>query len=144
LNRRLSVKGLRILLLKIRGPKALIYVYRPAYLKRDLIANGAVPLLQKHGYSSELPGRCVCRLIDRLHDSEEFPHEIGLFLGYPPEDVLGFIDNNAKYCKYVGCWKVYGDEKKAKRLFASYKRCTTQYLAKLEHGENIDNLTVAI
>ena len=32
-------------------------------------------------------------LIQRKID--EFPHDIGLFLGYPPEDVLGFITNKA-------------------------------------------------
>ena len=29
-------------------------------------------------------------------ESGEFPHEVGLFLSYPPEDVKGFIDHRAR------------------------------------------------
>lgn len=47
-------------------------------------------------------------LVDKLH-SEEFPHEIGIFLGYPLKDVAGFMGyGNHKFCK-VRYWKVYGD-----------------------------------
>ena len=35
---------------------------------------------------------------DLYFPSGEFPHEVGLFLGYPPEDVRGFIENHAKFC----------------------------------------------
>ena len=46
-------------------------------------------------------------------ESGEFPHEVGLFLSYPPEDVKGFIDHRANDFKCAGLWKVYGDEEKA-------------------------------
>ncbi|MBO3445864.1 DUF3793 family protein [Clostridium sp. CCUG 7971] len=47
-------------------------------------------------------------LVDKLH-SKEFPHEIGIFLGYPLKDVAGFMGyGNYKFCK-VRYWKVYGD-----------------------------------
>ena len=35
-------------------------------------------------------------------ESGEFPHEVGLFLGYPPEDVKGFIDHRANNFKCAG------------------------------------------
>lgn len=48
-------------------------------------------------------------LIDRLH-TKDFPHEIGIFLGYPLKDVVGFMGyGNYKFCK-TRYWKVYGDE----------------------------------
>ena len=37
----------------------------------------------------------------------DFPHEIGLLLGYPPEDVSGFIENGGKNFLCSGYWKVY-------------------------------------
>lgn len=40
--------------------------------------------------------RCVAELIRRVRHEEDFPHEIGLFLGYPSEDVSGFIKHGAK------------------------------------------------
>ena len=48
----------------------------------------------------------------RMAQSEGFPHEVGLFLGYPPEDVRGFMECRAKGFRCVGCWKVYGTRKK--------------------------------
>ena len=45
-------------------------------------------------------------------------------LGYPAEDVQGFIENETKECKCVGCWKVYGDEEKAKKEISDKKADT--------------------
>ena len=39
-------------------------------------------------------------------ESGEFPHEVGLFLSYPPEDVKGFIDHRANNFKCAGLWTV--------------------------------------
>ena len=66
-----------------------------------------------------------------------------LFLGYPPEDVCGFMKNKACNCKCVGCWKVYGDEEAAKKKFAQYKKCTQVYSDQWANGTDIERLTVA-
>lgn len=42
-----------------------------------------------------------------LKEKKVFPHEMGLLLGYPPEDVKGFIHNQGKNYLYSGYWKVY-------------------------------------
>lgn len=74
---------------------------------------------------------------------EEFPHEIGLFLSYPPENVLGFIQNGACKHKCVGCWKVYGDERAAKNIFEKYDMCSKAYSRQWLRGKSIEQLTVA-
>lgn len=101
-NLALSHKGLRIMPLRYNGKRALIYIYRPSRLKNDLSDAEAADILKKCGYAGT-PERCIARIAKRVASSEEFPHEIGLFLGYPPEDVSGFIENRAKGCKLVGC-----------------------------------------
>ena len=143
LNLRLTSKGLRILPLKIYSGYAMIYVYRPSRLRADLSCKEAAALLEKIGYTVDHPERCVTQLMSRLSEWEEFPHEIGLFLGYPPEDVLGFIENGAKKAKHVGCWKVYGDETKAKVTFARFKKCSRVYARKFAEGSSIERLTIA-
>ncbi len=143
LNRLLSRKGIRITPLRINNGKALIYVYRPSHLSRDLCDGEACRLLRERGYDVKKPEHCVSHLKKRIGENEEFPHEIGLFLGYPPEDVCGFIDNKACSCKCSGCWKVYGDEEAAKKLFAKYKKCTDIYRKKHANGRPIERLTVA-
>ena len=95
LNRRLVPRGIRILPLRVCQGRALIYVYRPHALEDDLTDHQARELLLHYGYMPENPNACVMHLIRRLRSTEEFPHEIGLFLSYPPKDVLGFILNRA-------------------------------------------------
>ena len=143
LNRRLTAKGLRIIPLRIREGHAMIYVYRPSRLKCDLANADAADLLRRSGYSCEAPGRCISCLMSRLGERGEFPHEIGLFLGYPPEDVRGFIENGAKREKHTGFWKVYGDEEKARATFARYNKCIDVYARKYAEGSSIERLTVA-
>lgn len=146
-NRRLRDKGLCLVPIKYRDGRALIYVFRPAHLLRDLCNNDAQSILRAYGYFCDCPGRCVRTLIDRLKDTDEFPHEIGLFLGYPPEDVSGFInerEGNGRHCKCVGHWKVYGDEANAKRIFDEYDKCTNSYCANWLNGKSIESLTVAV
>lgn len=142
-NRLLGKKGLRVLPLRLRNNRALVYVYRPAKLQEDLQRDTACALLQKQGYDMKTPDRCIIHLIKRLEERDEFPHEIGLFLGYPPEDVCGFIDNKARNFKCVGCWKVYGDAEAAQKIFEMYKKCTNVYCARYAQGESIERLTVA-
>lgn len=139
LNELLVPKGLRALPLRIREHSALVYLYRPSRLKKDLEDPAAIKILQDHGYSCY--GKCLPKLIERVRASEEFPHEIGLFLGYPPEDVQGFLDHRP--CKCSGCWKVYGDENKAKKTFDLYKKCERVYCHQLARGIDIERLTVA-
>lgn len=142
-NKTLSPKGLRVLPLRYNGRTALIYIYRPAMLSDDLKNEAARRLLAKCGYVSETPEGCIVQLLRRFAECEEFPHEIGLFLGYPPEDVCGFIANKACGYKCVGYWKVYGDEEKAKKAFARFEKCTRCYCQQHAKGTGIERLAVA-
>lgn len=142
-NRRLHHKGLRMLPLRFSEHKVLLYLYRPVKLTADLSHVEATDLLKNRGYDPSNSDRCVVHLAQRLRQSQDFPHEIGLFLGYPPEDVRGFIENEAKGCKIVGCWKVYGDEAAARKKFVLYKKCTQVYCARFAQTNDIERLTVA-
>lgn len=142
-NKTLSPKGLRVLPLRYNGRTALIYIYRPAMLSIDLKNETARRLLRRCGYVSETPEGCIVQLMRRFAECDKFPHEIGLFLGYPPEDVCGFIANKACGYKCVGYWKVYGDEEKAKKTFAKFEKCTRCYCRQHAKGTGIERLAVA-
>ena len=144
LNRRLTAKGLRCLPLRFSSDKALIYLYRPAMLRCDLSRESAAALLQSRGYDPVSCEGCVGRLAKKLRQQEDFPHEIGLFLGYPPEDVHGFIEQGPDLCKISGCWKVYGDEASAQKKFAQYKHCTRRYCEQWAKTRDIERLAVAV
>lgn len=141
-NQLLSGKGVRVLPLRYENGRALIYVYRPSRLVADLGDERAKGILNDCGYGMQTPGKCLGQLMQRMRGMADFPHEIGLFLGYPPEDVDGFIGQGAKKSRYVGCWKVYGDVEKAQKTFAKYKKCTRVYCDQYAKGRSLSRLTV--
>ena len=143
LNKRLVPKGLRLLPLKYSDGLALIYLFRPALLAQDLADDTALDILEQAGYKSRKPEHSIRQLIRRLDECSGFPHEIGLFLGYPPEDVKGFIDNKGAHFKFAGLWKVYGDENAARCRFESYRRCTANFCSRLAFGASVEHLAVA-
>lgn len=143
MNKRLSGKGLRMIPLRFSDKKALIYLYRPQKLTADLADSTAAEILECRGYNTGSCEKCVGKLMQKLRQEGDFPHEIGLFLGYPAEDVNGFIQQGPDLCKCTGCWKVYGDEESAKKKFAQYKKCTRVYWDQWAKGKDIERLTVA-
>ena len=71
---------------------------------------------------------------------EDFPHEIGLFLGYPPVDVEGFCRNRGQNYKLCGCWKVYGDADAAQRYFDRCNRCRASLCRRILAGAHLTEL----
>lgn len=143
MNRRLMDKGLRVLPLRCRDGLSLIYVYRPTRLQEDLNCCSAAELLRSCGYCCGDANACLRHLILRLSQADGFPHEIGLFLSYPPEDVYGFIHHRGEE-KCSGCWKVYGDVEAAQRTFDRYRKCSRVYMRLWNRGCSIEQLTVAV
>ena len=141
-NRLLSPKVLRLLPLRCSNERVLLYLYRPDRLRRDLARGDAESILRERGYRADTPSSCLGELMRRLRSGGAFPHEIGLFLGYPPEDVRGFIENRAAGCKRVGTWKVYGDEEAAARLFERYGKCARVYGEQYARGKSVESLAV--
>ena len=143
-NKNLNPKGVYLRLMKAAGNRALIYVFRKSGLEEDLKDEQVNRYLKKLGYNTDSTEDVLNFLKKRICTQDDFPHEIGFFLGYPPEDVVGFIENNGKNFKFCGCWKVYSDVERAQRLFTQYEHCTNIYLRQYAQGKAIERLTVAV
>lgn len=141
-NYKLVPHGLRLIPVKITEDRALIYMYRPDRLKIDFKDRIASSILSERFYPTDKPEKCVIELIKRLKDEEDFPHEIGLFLGYPAYDVQSFIKLGAHGAKCVGTWKAYGNIDAAKKKFALYKKCTRLYKEAYKKEKSFDKLIV--
>lgn len=137
-------KGIRITILRENTDTALIYVYRPKAMIRELSKPEINAFLLNIGYPSGTIHQLLAELRIRLQASMEFPHEIGVFLGYPLQDVLGFIKNHGSNCKGMGDWKVYGDLGEAQKTFAKFKKCREIYANLWHQGRTIWQLTVAV
>lgn len=141
-NLKLVPRGVRMVPVRFENGRVLIYVYRPDRLSRDLNDEVARAILSKKAYPTENAQLCVAELAKRLRNDSAFPHEIGLFLGYPSSDVDGFIRNKAKGAKLVGTWKVYSNEEAAREKFALFKKCTRLYKKAYSSHSSFDRLIV--
>lgn len=142
-NVRLSGKGIKLQILNIFGNMAVIYIYRINVLASILNDEKNQDFLSDYGYSSFDIKSVLKKLSYRMKKDKNFPHEIGVFLGYPLEDTINFIKNNGKNYLCSGYWKVYKNKKDAIKIFNKYKKCTEIYCRKYEQGTCIEKLTIA-
>ena len=113
-------------------------------LERELAAPQAAAMLEQLGYPMEENLRAkLNRLQARFAEGGGFPHEIGLFLGYPPEDVLAFVATGGAGCKLCGYWKVYHNVEAARACFARYDACRDRLCRAIAQGTTISQLLCA-
>ena len=116
--------GVYVEIMRWDSDAALIYAYRLSRLKEEIKSPKVGEMLAYYGYPKDDVLLCIACLKEKLCNDACFPHEIGLFLGYPPEDVKGFIENKGENCKCCGAWKAYCNEKEKNRMFCKLKKCS--------------------
>ncbi len=129
-----SRSGLQMRILCRCRERMLLYVYHETLLAMQLNQSEIMAFLEQFGYTENMT---ICERLAYLASRMkcgDFPHEIGLFLGYPLADVKGFIENHGKNCLLCGCWKVYSNPESAKQTFANYDRCREILCDKLKQG----------
>lgn len=142
INALLNSKGIFFEILRISNNTALIYAYRKSKLN-ELLKNSAIKsFLNQMGYTN-LKLKYIFKTLKSHLLKTDFPHEIGVFLGYPLSDIKAFICDKGANAKYVGCWKAYSNEEYARKIFEKYRKCTNIYCEKFANGFDILKLTVA-
>lgn len=104
---------------------------------KDYISSNAVQnFLKSYQYPNTFE-LCIQELKKRLN-TKNFPHEIGVFLGYPLDDVIGFIEHKPYYL--VGDWKVYQNVNEAKKQFDVFKQAKEQMLNEIHNGYELSQI----
>ena len=151
-NSKMKRKGITfdILSENVGVNKALIDVYRRADLEKILNREDIKKFLLQQGYLADdginVSVNCeniILQLKKKFEKSNQFPHEIGIFLEYPIGDVKGFIENHGCNCICTGYWKVYCNEEEAEKTFRKYKKCRDIYMKLWINGRSVMQLTVA-
>ncbi len=139
-----------------------IFAYRPKLLKSVLTRFCVAEFLCQHGYKPYNAEQNIDELIKRLayyhadrgalsvpislvgreamSQPQPFPHEIGLFLGYPIEDVASFISTAGTKSVSVGQWKVYHNNDRAQKQFEVMKRWEDELLTRFNTGSSFKEL----
>jgi hypothetical protein len=137
-------KGIELFLLGESEASLCILFYRKVKLARRLKQAEVRLLLEDRGYDSSLPlKKLLEELSRRMREQGEFPHELGVFLGFPPADVRGFIRHHGRGFLSCGYWKVYHDPENAQNVFASFAACTRTFCHALVEGKRFEDLIKA-
>lgn len=135
--------GISSLCLYMGEKKSTWILYRKDRLEAELIWPQIKSFLETYEYRprEDSLDEMLQRLKERYTDYREgrlaFPHELGVFLGYPLCDVKGFIEHQGKNYLCSGYWKVYGDEIKAKKTFQLYQAVKDAVLQMLYAGRDL-------
>lgn len=138
-----SLKGteIRCALIHSDEGKCLWLLYRERQMLAYLMEKKNREFLENCGYTSFQIKNILYTLRTRYKHYKsgqgDFPHELGLILGYPLCDVEGFIENQGKDCLYSGYWKVYGNEEQTRKLFDIYDLVRYQMVKQVEYGKSI-------
>jgi hypothetical protein len=106
-----------------------VIIYQREFLKKVLDRYCNNGILKENGYRKgqenfdynllHFKVRFQCFKENKRND---FPHEVGIFLGYPIIDVEEFIKNKGENYMLCGYWKVYHNVEEAGRTFELFRR----------------------
>ncbi|EGW39545.1 DUF3793 family protein [Desulfosporosinus sp. OT] len=109
---------------QINGRQQVIFYHR-ATLDTVLREKHHQEFLRTFNYPEIYSLNCYLNHVLGKIKSKAFPHEIGIFLGYPLKDVLGFMKQIP--LTYVGThgWRIYGDMQVSGEIYEKYQQART-------------------
>ena len=103
------------------GGKRVLFINEKS-MEKVLVNKRCINFLKFVGYPADYQlNDYMDELVFRLQ-SEEFPHEIGVFLGYPLKDVLGFMGYGKNELVEVKNWRIYGDKEISYEVYNNFMR----------------------
>ena len=132
-SKELAAFDLQLFELTKNEDRTMLLVFNTKELEKQLNKAEIKNFLSQFGYDCTNILQMLNFLKEKINFENQFPHEIGVFLGYPLEDVIDFIENK-KTCKLIGNWKVYNNVETAKEKFNKYKLVTNDICNKLKNN----------
>lgn len=126
---------LTILVLQTKERALLLLCYNNDHLERHLSHAGIRNLLRKAGYEVDAAKEALLsELSRRIENNGAFPHEIGLFIGYPAKDVAAFMELVRLPFACQCLWKIYGNPDQSLGLAEQFRCCRQRMGAILATG----------
>ncbi len=97
-----------------------VLFYNPQLLNNYLMDYRNLKFLKSHGYPKDYTLNDYLEYLIKNIEEGTIPHEIGVFLGYPLKDIIGFIGHPSLKLTKVNGWRVYGDTKVSDKKFKEF------------------------
>ena len=111
--------GLKFQTLKNLNNGEIILIYNEFVLENHLLMEKNKQFLCDLGYGKNITLDACLKCLKNKFKEVCFPHESGIFLGIPLEDVIAFMEKEIN-CVFCGYWKVYYNYEKAINTFKLY------------------------
>lgn len=144
--------GVRVRVMAHRRGSSMVFVWRPSLMEAFIGRDPEATMLEVEGYDPADPDSCVDRLQARVlgfdarprnpDGTDRFPHEVGFLLGYPIDDVMGFVRTRAAVLAR-GWWNVYSDLGRGRRVFRLLDSCTALAARRLMQGATLPDLAAS-
>ena len=122
----------------------LVMVYRAKELEEHLRSKEVSDYLREFGYRRDDFISNLIRLHQRMNGfynkMKEFPHEVGVFLGYPICDIKGFLENKGERYLHSGYWKIYGNLEETRKKFLSYDEAREIAIDEFLSGRELESI----
>lgn len=137
--------GVEVTELRNRCGALLLLIHQPALLREALASGEAAGLLAEEGYEAGAADmeQLLAKLRQRCR-ARDFPHEIGLFLGYPPGDVRRFMREGGHGGRAEGCWRAYDNHAEAHRCSRRYRSAKQRAAELIVGGADLSEMAVAL
>ena len=123
----------------------LVMVYRAKELEEHLRSKEVSDYLREFGYRRDDFISNLIRLHQRMNGfynkMKEFPHEVGVFLGYPICDIKGFLENKGERYLHSGYWKIYGNLEETRKKFLSYDEAREIAIDEFLSGRELESIS---
>lgn len=118
-----------------REERSAVLCFHPQRLSQKLQEFDTKKFLEHRGYGPMGMNPVFMELGRRIQsfyeNGSEYPHELGVILGYPLEDVIGYIANHGQAFLLSGYWKVYHDIATARQTFQEYDQARNRMLTSI-------------
>ncbi|MCD6525880.1 MAG: DUF3793 family protein [Desulfuromonas sp.] len=112
---------------------ALLLLYSPQIIQRRLNSRCAATFLSSLDYDVSGTIEHTLQQLASRFIGNEFPHEIGLFLGYPLKDVAAFMGRSHLPISSQRLWKIYGRSRRSETLADLYQHHHGVVATQLRH-----------
>ncbi|WP_194190060.1 DUF3793 family protein [Clostridium chrysemydis] len=132
--------NLNYIVLRECSEAKIILVFNEAKLRERLKNKENKNFLEGLNYDLSLDIFEILLKLKERYNLYHCPHELGIFLGIPVEDVKDFMECTEKKCLACGYWKVYNNYDEAIKTFNDYNLVKDRVVRLVNNDNDFTNI----
>ncbi|NLL30213.1 MAG: DUF3793 family protein [Clostridiales bacterium] len=136
----LNKSNLEFTILRESDRSLILLIFNRKILNKHIFQQENMSFLREIGYRENKNLDYYLSKLKMRYKQFNCPHELGIFLGIPLNDVIDFIQGSNKKCLGTGYWKVYNNYDKAIKIFKKYDEVRNKIIDDIMKGIPLDKI----